>query len=89
MQMLIDEVIAGSAPDVTVSADAMRWSPPLAGPAGGEGVEGVDCSTGLAAELRPWLVRAMRPFAEVAVDMLDELRGLHGPGAFWRGLTRP
>jgi hypothetical protein len=82
--------IAGATPDWTVSADAMRWSPR----AGDQDFPGVDCGTGFGEALRPHLrrlaARAAAPFAEVAADMLDELRGLRRPGALRRGfLARP
>jgi hypothetical protein len=77
---VMDDVIAGAAIDVTVSADAMRWSPSLARSAERGGL---DCGTGVGAALRPYLrrlaARAASPFVEVAVDLLDEVRGLHGP----------
>jgi hypothetical protein len=88
----LHEVMAGADMDGSVSADAMRWSPSLARSAGVGGVggrtwadgrSGVDCSTGVGAALRPYLrrlaVRAVAPFAEVAVDVRDELRGLRRP----------
>jgi hypothetical protein len=78
------ETIEGAAPDWTVSSDAMRWSPL---PAGAD-YPGVDCGTGIAEAVRPHVrrlaARAVAPFAEVAVDMLDELRGLRRPRRWGR-----
>jgi hypothetical protein len=81
----MDEAIDGAGADWTVSSDAMRWSPERTA---GEPFDGVDCGTGVAEALRPYArrlaARAAAPFAEVATDMLDELRGLRRPRRWGR-----
>jgi hypothetical protein len=73
---LLTEAFDGAGADISVSADAMRWSPRRAeSPA-----DGVDCSTGLREVVR-WrarrlVSRAMAPFAWVAADMADDARRL-------------
>jgi hypothetical protein len=75
----MDEAIDGAGADWSVSSDAMRWSPERTD----DDFAGVDCGTGVAEALRPYArrlaARAAAPFAEVAADMLDELRGLRRP----------
>ena len=77
--MRVTEAFDGASADVSVSADAMRWSPRRAA----SRPDGVDCSTGLRAELAPrarrLVSRAVAPFAWVAADMADDARRL------WRG----
>ena len=73
---LLTEAFDGAGADISVSADAMRWSPRrVESPA-----DGVDCSTGLREVVR-WrarrlVSRAMAPFLWVAADMADDARRL-------------
>ena len=81
---LMTEAFDGAVADISVSPDAMRWSPRRAeSPA-----DGVDCSTGLRDELLPrarrLVSRAVAPFAWVAADMADDARRL---GRAWRRPT--
>lgn len=83
------EAIDGAGEDWTVSGDAMRWSPARASGDGnpdafGGGGGGVASGIGAVLHVHPDTVRrvvsrAVTPFAEVAADMLDELRGLTRP----------
>jgi hypothetical protein len=80
------EAIDGAGEDWTVSGDAMRWSPSRAAGEGEPDVYGVGLASGIGAALhvhpdtvRRVVSRAVTPFAEVAADMLDELRGLTRP----------
>jgi hypothetical protein len=83
------EAIDGAGTDWTVSSDAMRWSPRQAS---SDRFPGVDCGTGVGEALGPYVRRlagrAVAPFAEVAADMLDELRGLQRPRRWFR-VARP
>jgi energy-coupling factor transporter ATP-binding protein EcfA2 len=79
------EAMDGAGEDWTVSGDAMRWSPGRSGQ-GQPARAGVDVAAGIGAVLRvhPDTVRrvvnrAVTPFALVAADVLDELRGLTRP----------
>jgi serine/threonine-protein kinase RsbW len=79
------EAFDGAGEDWTVSGDAMRWSPGRAGQRPPD-PRGVDVAAGIGAVLRvhPDTVRrvvnrAVTPFALVAADVLDELRGLTRP----------
>jgi hypothetical protein len=79
------EAMDGAGEDWTVSGDAMRWSPARAGQSPSEH-GGVDVAAGIGAVLhvhpdtvRRVVTRAVSPFALVAADVLDELRGLARP----------
>jgi hypothetical protein len=86
----VGDALDGAGADWTVSSDAMRWSPQRPG---SHDFPGVDCGTGVGEALRPHVrrlaARAAAPFAEVAVDMLDELRGLRRPRLGERRWGRP
>lgn len=75
----LTEAFEGAGADISVSADAMRWSPHQAA----SSADGVDCSTGLRAALgrrvRRAASRAVAPFAWVVADLADDARRL------WRG----
>jgi hypothetical protein len=75
------QVLEGATADISVSADAMRWSPRRAAAP----VDGVDCSTGwhdvVGPRARRLVARAVAPFAWVAADLADDARRL------WRGRT--
>lgn len=75
------QALDGASADLTVSGDAMRWSPGRAA----SGSDGVDCSTGLRDVIRPRarriVSRVVAPFAWVAADLADDARRL------WRGRT--
>jgi serine/threonine-protein kinase RsbW len=84
------EAIDGAGEDWSVSGDAMRWSP---GRARDGGSDGFDVAGGIGSVLgvhpdtvRRLVSRAVTPFAVVASDVLDELRGLSRPGL---GVLRP
>jgi hypothetical protein len=79
------EAMDGAGEDWTVSGDAMRWSPDRAGQWPPDRA-GVDVAAGIGAVLhvhpdtvRRVVNRAVTPFALVAADVLDELRGLTRP----------
>jgi hypothetical protein len=79
------EAMDGAGEDWTVSCDAMRWSPARAGQFPSDHA-GVDVAAGIGAVLRVHpdtvrrvVTRAVSPFALVAADVLDELRGLTRP----------
>lgn len=78
---VLTEAFDGAIADVSVSADAMRWSPRRAAQA-----DGVDCSTGLREAIgrraRRLASRAVSPFAWVAADLADDARRLTRG---WRG----
>lgn len=81
----IAEAIDGAGDDWTVSGDAMRWSPGRTGQREPDH-PGVDVAAGIGAVLhvhpdtvRRVVNRAVTPFALVAADVLDELRGLSRP----------
>lgn len=81
----IAEAMDGAGEDWTVSGDAMRWSPGRTGQ-GEPDHPGVDVAAGIGAVLhvhpdtvRRVVNRAVTPFALVAADVLDELRGLSRP----------
>jgi serine/threonine-protein kinase RsbW len=73
---LLTEAFDGAGADISVSADAMRWSPQRADTQ----ADGVDCSTGLrdavVPRLRRLVSRAVAPFAWVAADLADDARRL-------------
>lgn len=73
---LLTQAFDGAVGDISVSADAMRWSPRRAEAPS----DGVDCSTGLRDELLPrarrLVARAVAPFAWVAADLADDARRL-------------
>lgn len=78
----LDEAFDGAGEDWTVSGDAMRWSPGRAGQRTPD-QPGSDLAAGIGAVLhvhpdtvRRVVNRAVSPFALVAADVLDELRGL-------------
>jgi hypothetical protein len=79
------EAFDGAGEDWSVSGDAMRWSPGRAGQREPDHA-GVDVAAGIGAVLhvhpdtvRRVVNRAVTPFALVAADVLDELRGLSRP----------
>ena len=81
----IAEAMDGAGEDWTVSGDAMRWSPGRAGQHEPDH-PGVGVAAGIGAVLhvhpdtvRRVVNRAVTPFALVAADVLDELRGLSRP----------
>jgi hypothetical protein len=81
----LSEAIDGAGEDWTVSGDAMRWSPGRAGQRAPD-AGGADLAAGIGAVLhvhpatvRRVVNRAVTPFALVAADVLDELRGLTRP----------
>jgi hypothetical protein len=77
----LSEAFDGAGADISVSPDAMRWSPRRAD----QCADGVDCSTGLRDELAPrarrLVSRTVAPFAWVAADLAEDARRL------WRGRT--
>ena len=75
---LLTAAFDGAVSDISVSADAMRWSPRRVAHA-----DGVDCSTGLREAVgrraRRLVSRTVAPFAWVAADLAEDARRL------WRG----
>jgi serine/threonine-protein kinase RsbW len=83
--LALADALDGAGEDWTVSGDAMRWSPGRAGQREPERAGG-DVAAGIGAVLhvdpdavRRVVNRAVTPFALVAADVLDELRGLTRP----------
>ena len=77
----LTDAMDGAGEDWTVSGDAMRWSPGHAGQRDPDRPGG-DLAAGIGAVLhvhpdtvRRVVNRAVAPFALVAADMIDELRG--------------
>jgi serine/threonine-protein kinase RsbW len=83
--LALAEAMDGAGEDWTVSGDAMRWSPGRVAQQEPDR-PGVDVAASLGAVLhvhpdtvRRVVSRAVTPFALVAADVLDELRGLTRP----------
>jgi hypothetical protein len=76
----VNDCLDGARGDLSVSADAMRWSPDrgTGGPRDGGlrdgGLRDGERASDVSTARRSWLVRWMRPFAAVAADVRADLR---------------